>query len=332
MRKQLLIAICLLLGIEGAKAQFNYSITVLNQAYMPLSGATTSLNGSNIWDDEDYLVTLAFPFKVNGIVTNQIGLIAGQIAATDTNYSTTPITGFVMVGADIYDRGNAAGGMSRSPIRYQYAGTAPNRIFKLEVYNAGFYDEGDVYGTDNDSISYQIWLYETSNVFEIHYGPSLISHAGDYFSTNGKPNVGFFKNINLNTGAVDMFYYLEGAPSSPTLDSTNNLITLADGLNTYPSNGTVYRFAPPTVGVTDIAAGLKNVDVYPTICTDKITVAHNEQKLSYQIISLSGALLSSQGTLHSGVDHIDISSLPAGLYMLNLQSDKGRKVVRFTKN
>jgi hypothetical protein len=164
------------------------------------------------------------------------------------------VNGFFFSDADIADRGYLNQTASRSPIRYLTTGTAPNRIFKLEIANGGFYNEYDFYNTMSDSFSLQVWVYETSNIVELHYGPSRITHAADYFNFGNGPLVMYAKHADFDMGTAGSVYFLEGAASAPALDSVDLPNQPATALNSWPASGKVYRFTP-TASCTAPSAG-----------------------------------------------------------------------------
>jgi len=314
---------------QNAKAQLGYKLSVTTDTYTPLTGGT-SVNGSTMWDEENYKVPLGFNFKLGSTTITDFSLVSGSFAATDTE--AAQISGFFTCDADLHDRGNAGGSASMSPIRYAVSGTAGSRIFKMEVANAGFWDEYDIYSTNNDSLNYQIWYYETSNIVELRFGPSKISHATDYFMLGSGPVVGFMKNIDPSSGSVDMLYYLDGSASAPTIDSTSNLFSISGGLSSYPANGTVYRFTPPGTGIGNYAKELDGIKVLNTVCTDNIRVTNKYAAgATYTLTAMNGANVNLNGTLQQGTNNIDLSALPAGVYVLQCKNNDGAMQQRIVK-
>lgn len=328
MKKVLLSMFLLALGISS-KAQFNYDLTVLNQTFQPLTGST-NISGSTMWDEEYYTAPLGFSFVLDGQTITEISILGGQSCLTDT---TGIVSGFFITDVDVYDRGNSGGSTAVSPISYSVTGTAPNRIFKLEVLNAGMYDEYDLYSTNNDSLSFQLWLYETSNIVEIHYGGSQFTHPSDYFFITGYPIVGFVKNIDIDgTGNIDALYYLKGDASAPAIDSVNSIFSISGGLNSYPSNGTVYRFAPKPVSVNGLTKGELKIEVLNNASATNIIVNNQSNVAStYRVLNINGASMGISGSLQNGNNNIDISRLPQGMYIIQVQNEAGSKAYRITK-
>lgn len=225
-----------------ASAQFRYSFKDTTSPYAPLSGAT-SVNGTDIWDDDDYSTNVPFTWTLDSsIALNNVFLALGfpGFIADTTNFSD--VNGFFLGGADLADRGSVTNTASLSPIRQITTGTAPNRIFKLELANAGFFAELDSFGTMNDSLNVQLWIYEGSNILEWHFGPSQVTYPSLYF---GGLLFAFLSHADFFTG-TGTFYYVTDSLGTRGIDS----FALNGGPSSnnfpldWPANGTVFRFTP----------------------------------------------------------------------------------------
>ena len=107
--------------------------------------------------------------------------------------------------------------------KYTTSGTAPNRIFKIE-----FSKQKWDYAGPTDAISFQIWLYEKSNIIEYIY----------------KQGAGALRNPSATVGIYDAngkYLLLNNLSASPTTTSSAFIFTL----NAKPATGQVYRFTPP---------------------------------------------------------------------------------------
>lgn len=310
-----------------ASAQFNYDFAVLRQPYTPLTNGTVITNDTN-WNDIGFKIPLGFTFSLNGNNVNEFNLISGNAVANDTDGI---LTGLIIADYDLRDRRTAADTSNRTRLRYRVDGTTGNRVFKFEMANAGFLEEYDNYGTTSDSVYYQVWYYEGTNVMELHYGPSSLTYMADYFPL-GKVLTGFANDVDMNTGSISTGYFFSGSPSAPTLDtfySLNNAL-MQSGLDSLPSEGVVYRFTPKPTGVAKMSNSLSDVSV-PTVCTDAIAIRNNRQDLlQYSLVSINGAELK-KGRLEKGMNSIDVSSLPAGMYVVNIVNNVARQTVRIIK-
>lgn len=324
MKKQLL---AIFIGITAgftAKAQMPYSLAVQNQAYQELTG-TTSVNGTTIWDDDNYIIPLGFNFQFGGKTMTSLDLIGLSAMGTDTSGIMQM---FSLIGTDLSDRGSL-GSSSKSPVRYTVTGAAGSKIFKLELFNAGFSDEMYTYNTLDDSLNLQLWLYEATNAIEIHFGSSKISHMADYFFFGG-PMIGYAKNMDIDQGDFDVMYALKGSPAAPTIDSVEKGSFNFPSLNAYPPSGTVYTFTPkPATAIKNIMTD--KITVYPTQCTDAIYIENdNVPDTYYQLLSLTGNVVKN-GKVDNGRNKIDISNLTAGMYIVRLDNITGYEVKKVIK-
>lgn len=315
------------LSFQTSFAQFNYKVTVTKEAYQPLAGGI-SLNDTVMWDDEFYRVPLGFTMDFDGDTTSQV-IIESMIGfATD---SVGYANAFMVTDLDLYDRGNAGDSVSLSPVRYEISGTPGNRIMKYEVANAGIYEEYDMYQTNNDSVNYQVWLYEGSNIVEIRFGPSNISHYSDYYFITGQPMMGFVKNIFLSTTNFDAFYYFTGNHMSPTIDSAKAGTGFNGGMDVHPPDSTVYRFTPLPVGIGNTINLLSELQMISN--TGNSFIALNSpytRHLDYKILSLNGAVIQT-GAVKPGMNRLDISGLTPGMHVLVVATGDGLASFRINK-
>lgn len=328
MLKKLLLSALAIGATFSSFAQFNYTLSTRTDTYIPLTGGT-SVNDTVIWDDELYSLPLGFEFEIEGKKNDTVFFISDNYITVDT---VGLLNLFVITEVDILDRGSFDDSVSHSPIRYEVTGTTPNRIFKLEVANAGIFEEHDMYNTNEDSLNIQVWMYETSNIIELRYGSSQMRHPADYHYLTGSPLMGYMRGFNQFTGGLQKGYYLKGDPTAPTIDSTTNLITLVGGLNTFPVNGTVYRFTPKPTGIKDNAGTLDKLQLLSNTGTSNLLLkSPYGSELSYKVVAINGATLSNSGQIRQGVNNIDISNLPQGMHILYVSGSDGIQSFRINK-
>lgn len=326
--KRLLFACMITTGLSAsAQSVDSYILKVeTGKAYTPVTGGT-NLTASLVWDEENFKFPMPWTADIGGKSTSNYSIMTSTLAAPCSDTIGT-LNAFVPFGADLTDR--APSTTPVSPIRYLVSGTSPNRIFKLEFFNAGFFSELMNYGTLDDSVNFQVWLYETSNIVEFRYGSSYINHAGDYF-VGAAPFVGYAKNIDFSVDAVEKLYLLSGAVSTPNVDSFTSLSASLSSLNAYPASGTVYRFIPKSVaagiGEVDITGGFK---VYPTMVSRTLNIEATE-RASAQIMNVSGQNVGLPQALNSGKNEINLDYLPSGNYLLRVNTGSGSAVYRFQK-
>lgn len=119
--------------------------------------------------------------------------------------------------------GGAGAGISKAS--FEVTGTAPNRVLTVEWLNWEWN-----YNSADPVISFQVKLYETTNVIEFVYRqePDAVNNASASIGINNPLGTGF---LNLNTDLA-----------TPTVTSTTAVNTIV----TKPANNQVFRFTPPT--------------------------------------------------------------------------------------
>lgn len=309
-------------------SQFGYTYSVKSAPYQPLTNAI-SINADTLWDEEMYKLPIGFSFILDGKKTDSFAMLGPTYIASD---SSGDVTGFWSIDADLYDRGQHTTGVSASPLRYSVTGNAGNRICKIEIANAAFWNEYYFYHTTDDYINLQIWLCEAGNAVEFHYGASHVTYPGDYFLFSGKPQAGLFR-FSTDSAFINAAYYLYGDPQHPGLDSAFHVDELPDGLDPIPAEGTVYRFEPLPTAVSDMAQHAVPVRVYPTVCTGQLTIDNSGAgPIQYQILSIDGREHITNGiAAATGRSMIDVSALTKGLYIIQLQNKDVHQAVKFIK-
>ncbi|MBU1219082.1 hypothetical protein KKF34_15730 [Myxococcota bacterium] len=187
-----------------------YTCTLFSTTYSPINTSGTALTTDAYADDARYAFTIPFNFNFYGtnysggyFVTN--GWISFGSDPATNNYTNTSLPAAATPNAAIYpfwddltyDQSSHAG----ARMSYQVSGTSPNRVFILEWYHLRRVGSGS-----EVRLTFQVRLYETTNVFEFIYDRS--NWLGTTFSaTVGHENA---------TGTVgeDFGSALSFAPSS----------------------------------------------------------------------------------------------------------------------
>ncbi|MDI1315665.1 immunoglobulin domain-containing protein, partial [Flavobacterium sp.] len=110
-------------------------------------------------------------------------------------------------------------------LTYQLSGTAPNRVLTVEWLNMEWN-----YASTTPVISYQVKLYETTNVVEYVYRRESTAIS------SGSASIGLMGTASSN------FISLQDTSASPALSTS----TSANSISTKPTNGRIYRFTPVT--------------------------------------------------------------------------------------
>ncbi len=312
-----------------------YRDSTYTMPYIALTN-TTSVNNGQFWDDPDYTMPIGFTFKFFGDSSNTLYFddILGygasfKLTPTPTNPIGAKNSLIYSFGADLIDK-DTSGLASLSPIAYAITGTQPNRIFKLEFKNAGFYTPiGN--GALADSINFQVWLYEKTNIIETHFGPNnLVSPITDIYDGGPGAWIGLYDSLvadSVQVYPLSKEYTLTNSLTSPTLDSSSvlgNFLTIGNtpGMTGNPTNGSVYRFIPSNVIV--FAAGVKNTylktNTNITLNNNTLTVLNNtSQKLDVNILDMQGKSVFKKA-LNTASTNYNISFLASGIYTVTLSN------------
>jgi len=212
----------------NVKAQVaNYSFSAISGTYTPLVGGTASSLTATADDALSAAITLPFSFKYNNIsytnvkVSSNGPLLFGTAPTSSTltnNLATTTTTARPGVAA-LWDDLQCTTGVT-----YQVSGTAPNRIFTAEWKNMEWN-----WSSNTAVISFQVKLYETTNVIEFVYQQEATAVNA------GTASIGI-----MGTTTSD-FISLQDVSAAPV----TSIATSANSLATKPATGQIYRWTPP---------------------------------------------------------------------------------------
>jgi hypothetical protein len=234
--KFILLTVCLYaLNASSARAQLRFSVSQPTAIYSANSGSTV-LIGPNRDRGFSRPVNIGFPFTYGcKTYTQFIGTPSGWILLGNIN--TDGIAGehnndmltapFGPILAPFFDNLKT----SRSGnVNYVLSGTAPNRVLTIEWLNMLWQFDATA-----PCISFQLKLYETTNVIDFTYKreAGAFSNGGFTFSPGAA--------IGLNSGTSDTdFYSLDNSGPAPTA----RYGTLIDTITTKPLTNQVYRWTP----------------------------------------------------------------------------------------
>jgi hypothetical protein len=223
----------LCIGTNEASAQISaasYGYSAVAGTYTDLTGGTavTSIQQDdalsaniNIGFTFNYCGTAYTQFKVNsnGWLTFGAGTTDG---GTMRNNNTTNLAMLKPVLMPLWDDLEGTNGVAT----YKLEGTTPNRVLTMEWENWKWYNFPIV----NPEISFQVKLYETTNIIEFVY--------------KQEPNFSTFPSatIGIADGAATAGYLsLNNSTATATASST----VFTTGIATRPATGQIYRFTPP---------------------------------------------------------------------------------------
>lgn len=318
MKRFLSLSLALSLTAGAFAQNFPYLIQAFQEPYQPLESPIDITNGE-LWDDPEWMVYPPFPiyYMEDTLTEFMVSAPGNQVSQ---NFNTDSIVDLLI--PYMADLMNASPDAMVSPVGYEIAGTAPNRIFKMEWSNAGFYDEYDLTGAFGNLITFQLWFYETTGSFRVHFGPNTIKSA-DAYQIFGKPTLLFAKNLNFMSVdfANDGFWSLAGDPTNPTINTIpqfTGFLGTNELLNTDPVEGQVYYFyTQDNVGIMEQAA--TEMMAYPNPAQDYVYIQTHQDDL-ISIYDLSGKLVLT-AAIKKGTQPVPMSDLAEGIYILKSQAN-----------
>jgi len=215
----------LVAGAGGSVPITGYIRNSFIKGMTPITGGTSGPSG----DDAGSTISLGFSFNflgsnytfirisTNGWITlNKSGV--NSYSNIDLFTTTAPSTTITPWFDNLMDD-------ETSVISYKTEGLAPGRVFIAEWYRVLTYQSGA-----DARISFQIKLFETSNVIEFHYGDV---EAGTH---NGSESA----SIGIEDATGGSGHFIEGTTGSTTTGISN----LKSSVN-WPNYN--YRFSPPAI-------------------------------------------------------------------------------------
>ena len=207
-----------LLNFTNSNAQVSsYTVSAVTNAFAtlpaPVGGANKIALSSTATNTDDAIYALALPFgftfngttyaaaaninvSLNGFVT--FGATAPLATTVNPISGTEAYAGAIsLYGRDL----DLISPTTTNNVSYIVTGTAPNRILKIEWLVRR--STGATSGLDSNNFPFQLWLYETSNVIEMHYqtfAPSSTSLTLGQIGLRGTTNADF-KNLVYTTAA-----------------------------------------------------------------------------------------------------------------------------------
>lgn len=185
---------------------------------------------------------------------------------------------------------------------YQLSGTAGNRILKLEWENM------ILNNNPNEYINCQMWLYETTNCFDIFIGPNGSMPMSSYGKWTG-PGIGFGLPESQNS------YNLIGNPDNP-----NFVLNSSSHLEGTPSNGTIYSFCE-SIGIFEHSSNY-SIIIFPNPSPGLFNLETSEINYKIIITNVLGEIVL-KSELINRKSKVDLTNLPKGIYVARINN--GRK-------
>jgi len=200
-----------------------YLRSTFTQGMTALTGATNGPTGDDGYQD----ISIGFTFKYIGTNYTQARLSTnGWLSLNGTGssgYQNLSLFDNTIPNATVAPWWDDLIDDAGSVVSYKTEGSAPNRIFTAEWYHVRTY-----YQNSSTRISFQVKLYETTNLIEFHYG-SIATGTHD-------PEESASIGMEDETGGSGRF--IEATTGSTTIGVTD-LVSTTD----WPTVN--YRFSPP---------------------------------------------------------------------------------------
>ena len=175
---------------------------------------------------------------------------------------------------------------------YATLGNEPNRVFVFEWVEFGLY--GGLSGATNDTLNFQIKLYETSGTIQFCYGP----HNQPSLSAT----IGIF---NSNTD----YQTLDEPSSNPTPSAGN----FNGNINSLPADGQVYTWSLGPIAVEETS--MVSVTAYPNPSDGRVNLRASE---SIDCIIIYNALGQMITTEFPRTKHFSCTFEESGCYFMKV--------------
>jgi hypothetical protein len=310
--KKIATIICGLALLCPLQAQRSYSFSSYTSPYAELTGATKigfaeidALSGFYRLNEVkgETFIWYNTKFKIDSIKTIHI--------QPDANLRFDNDTALIIVDAaftylDSID--------NTSSISYTVEGNSGEKVIKTQWKNL----KARVGQTVN-FVNVQIWVFQSTGIIEIHYGPSSSNNQSGFLTSNG-PQVGMFFSRDNFTKCYEKLW-VTGAPDAFKVDSTANYTFKA--MSGIPVEGTVFAFKPRFN-----AAGLNDADKkHPVLVYPNPVVSNNifiREKGEFVVVDIRGKEI----LRFQGQSDVDISALGSGIYFLRNAAGRSTRFVR----
>ena len=336
--KTAITALLIFIFFKTNAQTFPYILVSEMETYTEIAESVELTSVGDEWDDPEYIVPIGFDFKFYGETHDKI-YFAGLGGILSFHNATLQDTIDLLIPYidDIIDIENGDASM-QSTISYLTEEVAGQRIFKIQWKDVGFFNEIDSLGTINNTVSFQLWLYETSNNIEFRYGVSNIATPATLHDYGENPVFGVIDDFILNDNGNYDFWYLSGNSTDPSV-SLADTTTFNNGnfvpLSTHPADGQVYRFIDLASSTTTPAAQNFPIKVYPNVVSDKFFVEISEEVLgkNTQLFLVNNLGQKVWGKTFTNLqEEINISNFPKGIYYVVVVNENGQTTKKIFKN
>lgn len=222
-----LLMVAFMTSLSGfAQTAASYGFSTFTGTFTPLVGGTSTSLAATADDAISTTFPIGFSFTYCGTAYTTVqassnGVLlfgSGRTGTATNNLATTTATQRPGV-APLWDDNQLTSGVT-----YQLSGASPNQVLTVEWLNLEWN-----YSSGTSVISYQVMLYETTNVIECLYRQEATAVNA------GSASIGI-----MGTASTD-FISLQNSSASPTISTSASTNTI----NAKPATGQGYRFSPP---------------------------------------------------------------------------------------
>lgn len=224
-------------NLINAQSVTNYTFSATGGTYTALTGGSTmSLSGGTVDDGWFNSIPIGFTFVYMGTPYTTVSTSTNGWLTFGQNITNAIISNNLTTGtprpfiAPLWDDLDL---QANTNFSYKTEGTAPNRVFTAEWKNMQWN-----YSATGNTISFQVKLYETTEIVEFVYN----DEGGTVNS--GSASIGITALTGSGSGT---FLSLNGTGGSPTASST----TETTSLSAKPASGQTYTFTPPAAAPAD---------------------------------------------------------------------------------
>ncbi len=228
----LFLSISLISGFVSGQDASTYTFSATTATYADLTGTTNTSLGATDDDAVSAAITLPFTFTFGGDDYTQARVSTNGWLTFGSTTNSYPV--------NLIDNAELAKPLlmplwddlqNRVIPRYVTSGTAPNRIFKVEWSQSEWSKSAN-----GDVMSFQVWLYETTNVAEFRYKRGATAVGA------GSATIGIY-----DASSTPMV--LDGTGATPTAKICNT--DFVTNLSAKPADNQVYTFTPSTLSSSD---------------------------------------------------------------------------------
>ena len=314
-----------------------YILVTETDTYANLENATEVTSVGDFWDDPSFTFPIGFDFNFLGQTGNTLFMNGDYFLGGVVNFpfSFNGVGNPLFVNFDdVIDIENADPNL-QSSISYQLDGSAGDQIFKLEWKDVGFFNEYDAFGTAENQMNFQLWIYEGSNNFEIRFGPATYTDTVGLIHDLEGPTSGFIDSLDLNNETFKAFWHLAGNPLKPSLNSIESIggLYTASMLSDRPADGMVYRFINP---ISNTENFVKNnaMKVYPSLVSNQFFVEVDDDLLSEKTtLSINDQLGRPifNKIITNNKTELSLGHLPNGFYYATIFNETGSGTIKIVK-